>query len=67
MILIAHKTMGGWHFGNRYLNDILPFIFFGALLYMPQKDRLWRIHTPLFALGLSLNLVGTIALVNGWI
>lgn len=67
MILIAHKTMGGWHFGNRYLNDILPFIFFGALLYMPEKDRHWRIHTPLFALGLSLNLIGTIALVKGWI
>lgn len=67
MLFLSHKTMGGWHFGNRYLNDLLPYIFYSMLLLIPERDKWIRIQYGLFLLGLSLNLVGSIALYNYWI
>lgn len=59
ILLTAHKTMGGSHFGNRYTNDTLPFVFLAiALLY--KKSRPVIFNYPLFALGLLLNMYGTI-------
>lgn len=34
--ITAHKTMGGSHYGNRYTNDILPFVFL-VCVYMCNK------------------------------
>lgn len=59
ILLTAHKTMGGSHFGNRYTNDVLPFVFFAiAALYKKGKPLIF--NYPLFALGFLLNLWGTI-------
>ncbi len=65
--ITAHKTMGGWHFGNRYINDLLPFVFYGILNFMPEKEEYVKWNYPLFILGMLLNFVGTIATYNYWI
>lgn len=31
--LCAHLTMGGWHFGHRYINDVLPYLYWGLLIF----------------------------------
>ena len=31
--LCLHRTMGGAHFGHRYINDTLPYLYFGVLLF----------------------------------
>ena len=28
LIICCHKTLGGWQFGNRYLLDMMPYLFF---------------------------------------
>lgn len=67
MILLCHRTLGGWQFGNRYLLDILPYLFCGLLLWMPRDERFARWSVPLFFLGVSVNLIGTAATYNHWI
>lgn len=66
-IICCHKTLGGWHFGNRYLLDTLPYLFLGFLLWRPKEDSFVRWNIPLFFLGLAVNLVGTVATYNNWI
>ena len=68
LFIVSHKTMGGWHFGNRYVNDLLPFVYYGILMFMPKKNDIWKtMNFPLFIFGLGINMVGTIILVNGWV
>ena len=66
-VLCAHRTLGGWQFGNRYLKDILPYLFFGLLCWMPKAGWFRLPARVLFCLGFALNLVGTVATFNGWI
>lgn len=65
-LLLLHKTMGGWHFGNRYTVDVLPFIFL-IIMITGQKRSYHVIDYPLFILGLGLNIAGTIAIYNNWL
>ena len=65
LFLCAHKTLGGWQFGNRYTVDLLPCIFMGILLC--AKERRPVLLCPLILWGLGVNLVGTIALMEGWL
>lgn len=59
LLLTAHKTMGGSHFGNRYTTDTLPFVFLAiAMLYKKGKPIVF--NYPLFVFGLLLNMYGTI-------
>lgn len=67
LLLCCHKTLGGWHFGNRYLLDLLPWLFYGLLLWKPKEDWFARWNMPLFYLGLSLQVIGTAATYNYWI
>lgn len=67
LLLTAHKTMGGFHFGNRYPIDALPYAFLGILYLMNQDDRLEKIQYPLAVLGLLINVIGTCATYNSWI
>ena len=65
----CHRTMGGYQFGNRYIIDMLPYVFYGLLSYK-QEQRIEKIewmNIPLFALGFSINLIGTVATYNHWI
>ncbi len=65
--LLMHKTMGGSHFGHRYINDTLPFIFLGLLASLPKRDLCEKLNYPLLFLGLSLNLVGVVCYYNHWL
>lgn len=67
LCLTAHKTMGGFHFGNRYPLDALPYAFLALLYMMPQEDKIEKLQYPLAVLGLLINVVGTCATYNGWI
>ncbi len=64
--LCCHKTLGGWQFGNRYTVDLLPVIFYGVLIWN-QKQEFSGLCLPLLFWGLGINLVGTVALMNGWL
>ena len=67
IILLLHRTLGGWQFGNRYLLDMLPYLFCALLMWMPRSEtfRLWCIPPAL--LGAAVNLIGTVATYNSWI
>lgn len=67
MIICAHRTLGGYQFGNRYVVDMLPFVFCGMLLFRPDKAKWAMGESLLFALGFSVNLLGTVAAYNHWI
>jgi len=67
LFICSHRTLGGWHFGNRYLMDCLPYLFAGFLMWKPKSENFDRCNLPLFMLGFALNLVGTVATYNQWI
>ena len=67
LILCAHRTLGGWHFGNRYLLDTMPWLYLGLLCWKPEQERFDRMNLPLACFGASLNLLGTVAAFNHWI
>ncbi len=60
LLLTMHKTMGGFHFGNRYTNDALPYMFFALALLIDNDEKNVRMHYPLFMIGLVLNALGTV-------
>ena len=67
LCLTAHKTMGGFQWGNRYVLDSLAYIFLGILLVTDKDDKLEKFQIPIAMFGFALNLVGTIAVYNNWI
>ena len=64
--IISHKTMGGWHWGNRYINDVLPFMFYGLLLFLPKKESLYKFNIPLCVYGACINVLGAVITYNNW-
>lgn len=66
-IVVMHKTMGGWHFGNRYTNDILPWIFLTEAAVVAKYPRMVKYRIPLLIWGMGFNLVGSVGVYNGWI
>lgn len=61
LCIISHKTMGGSHFGNRYMNDILPAIMLGIAILKPSSEnKYFNFNYILFLMGLALNIVGTV-------
>jgi len=67
LFFTAHKTMGGWQFGNRYTADCLPLLFAGLMRLTENGEKAFLPHIPLFLFGFALNLTGSIALINGWL
>lgn len=67
LLLCSHRTMGGWHFGNRYTVDAIPYIFTLLLLFDAHHSKHKMINGILFMLGLCINIVGSIAVYNNWI
>lgn len=65
-IVVMHKTMGGWHFGNRYTNDLLVWLYYGILLVQVKYPGLFKYQIPLLIWGMCLNVVGSVAVYNGW-
>ena len=61
LCITSHKTMGGSHFGNRYMNDILPAILLGTALLKPSSEnKYFKFNYILFLIGITLNIVGTV-------
>lgn len=65
ILTTMHATMGGWHFGNRYSNDILPFMYLGMMWVMSKYPRLQKWQIPFYVWGTCLNMVGTVIVYNG--
>lgn len=61
LLILSHKTMGGWHFGNRYFADIMPCLFYMLLCGFPGMSRnRKKLMLPFFLFGLCLNLIGAV-------
>jgi len=59
LLLVSHKTMGGYHYGNRYIIDILPAVFIAVCsMGLDIKYDSFRFVQALFLLGLAFNIVG---------
>ena len=66
-LLLCHRTMGGAHFGNRYIMDAVPMLFFLSALSFRQifskKDNISLILNAVcvlcFVLGTFINFFGT--------
>lgn len=67
LFLTMHRTMGGFHFGNRYTLDALPYAVFAIAATADNKDKYEHFYIPLMIMGLCVNIVGTIAVYNNWI
>lgn len=65
-ILCCHRTLGAWQFGNRYMVDMMPWLFYGLMVWMPEDDRFARWSAPLWVWGFAINVVGTVATYNKW-
>ncbi len=64
-IVVMHKTMGGWHFGNRYTNDILPWFYPLVCMILSRFPYLAKYQIPVCIWGICLNVVGTVCVYNG--
>ncbi len=53
LLLLAHRTCGGFQFGARYFVDCVPY----ALLYMNEQEP-FKLSYGLLAMGLIFNLYG---------
>ncbi len=56
----CHSTLGAVQFGNRYLVDLMPYLYLGLLLHSSSPTRLSHYTLPLLYYGTSVNLIGTI-------
>ena len=65
IVTMMHATMGGWHCGNRYTNDILPWLFVCFMLVLAKHNRLVKWQIPFAIWGILFNVVGTIIVYNG--
>ncbi len=65
LFLTAHKTLGGWQFGNRYAIDILPYIYLLLCKVSARYPGLAKYCVPLCAFGICINIVGTVIVYNG--
>lgn len=67
VLLCLHKTMGGAHFGNRYLSDLMPGVYLGLCAALGKRGedapiRPWELAGAgvLFCWGLLLNFSGVL-------
>ncbi len=65
VVTMMHATMGGWHFGNRYTNDILPWLFVSFVMILSKHIRLIKWQIPFAIWGILFNVAGTVIVYNG--
>lgn len=65
IVTMMHATMGGWHFGNRYTNDIMPWLFVCLMMFLTRHTRLVKWQLPFAVWGILFNVVGTVIVYNG--
>ena len=55
LLLLMHKTLGGWQFGARYLCDVIPMM----LLYCVRwRDRTAVWEYPIMIFAVAFNIYG---------
>lgn len=67
LIICAHRTLGGWHFGNRYLLDVMPWLFFGLIHWKPRSQQFVTWNVPFAVFATAMNLIGSVVTYNKWI
>ncbi|MDO5520269.1 MAG: hypothetical protein Q4G58_07250 [bacterium] len=68
LLILSHKTLGGWQFGNRYFIDLLPYLFYVLMKTTPNEDDpIYNYQIILFIFGLTTNILGTIATYQEWL
>ena len=65
LLMLSHKTMGGWQFGSRYLVDMIPFMAVMILgdRVLQRRDREGKIPAIpiiLATIGIIINVYGAI-------
>lgn len=65
LFICCHKTLGGWHFGNRYVTDTIPYVYMGMLVCMPKKEWFHKLAIPFGVLGMAINIIGTVLMYRG--
>ena len=64
ILTLAHKTMGGWQFGTRYLVDMIPFmlvIFAGDPAFKSERaTKAAVLPAVLAAIGVAVNIWGAV-------
>ena len=61
---MMHATMGGWHFGNRYFVDCIPWLFIPYVYVIRNQLNISKWQIPFFIWGLCLNVLGAITVYN---
>jgi len=63
LLIVSHRTMGGFHFGNRYFIDVMPCLFYLLVICLPRESKMIKITAlPLFLWGMGVNVVGIISM-----
>ncbi len=60
MFLCCHRTLGGFQFGNRYLVDMLPILYYAILFWKPQGKGYAALFMSMGMMGFAVNLLGTV-------
>ena len=64
VLMLSHRTMGGWQFGSRYLIDIIPFMlvmFADDKRYQTQRvSKAAVLPAVLLAVGVAINVWGAV-------
>lgn len=64
--LCLHKTMGGAHFGNRYIADTIPVIFTALVINVASRENNYIafLFYGFSMIGLVINFTGTLGFYN---
>ena len=63
LCLCMHKTLGGWQFGNRYLVDLIPFVYLYILATKQQRgtvNKLNRLEILIGTFAVMFNVYGAV-------
>ena len=65
LLMLAHRTMGGWQFGSRYLVDMLPFMIViisgdRVLVQKGMQSKAAVLPVVLAVLGVIINVYGAV-------
>lgn len=59
LLLVSHKTLGGYHYGNRYIIDALPAVFAAVCqMDLDMKEEYFGFFQGLLLWGLTFHIVG---------
>ena len=63
-VIAMHNTLGEWHFGMRYANDIIPWMYISMLICLKKYPSLTKYQIPFAVWGIVINAVGSVIVYN---